>query len=397
MDGSSIETITISGLNAPRGLVVDAQAQVMYWADWGTVEIFKANLDGSNAQKIVEQSEFIFPRGVDYSPTTNQVFWSDFSLDKVFAVNLDDGVIDSIATRATGLGSSSGFPRVHGIAVDPRDQKVYWTSPNGDVINYVLQRSNLDGSNIEDVLTREDGFQSGWDLELDLSARYIYWTYSNRGGIYRAGMDGGPIEPIETESGALISGIAVDSIGKKLYWTQELNSESQIMRTNLEGSEREEVIAEGLTDPAGIAIDIDEQKMYWADWKRSLIQRANLDGTEIEEVMSVYKPLWIALGSPPSKRTTETPDETSTLSISSYPNPFSRSTLIEYSLETEGRTRVVIYDVLGREVTRLVDAWQSTGTYQFEWDSENLPGGMYLIRIFSGDAVEAVHPIIKSE
>lgn len=67
-----------------------------------------------------------------------------------------------------------------------------------------------------------------------------------------------------------------------------------------------------------------------------------------------------------------------------YPNPFNPTTTIPFSVATGARTAVVIYDVLGREVARPVDAWKDPGEYRVEFNANGLASGMYVCRFTSG-------------
>ncbi|HVZ39892.1 MAG TPA: choice-of-anchor D domain-containing protein [Candidatus Kapabacteria bacterium] len=67
------------------------------------------------------------------------------------------------------------------------------------------------------------------------------------------------------------------------------------------------------------------------------------------------------------------------------PNPFNPSTDITFTLGLDGRTRLDVYDVSGRLVTRLVDAYMKSGTYQVTWDASAYPSGLYHYRLESGD------------
>jgi len=57
-----------------------------------------------------------------------------------------------------------------------------------------------------------------------------------------------------------------------------------------------------------------------------------------------------------------------------YPNPFNPSTTIEMVLPNAGNVHLVIYDVLGREVTRLVDGPMNFGTHKVVWNGRNANG-----------------------
>ena len=64
-----------------------------------------------------------------------------------------------------------------------------------------------------------------------------------------------------------------------------------------------------------------------------------------------------------------------------FPNPFSESTSLSYSLPKSMRVRLAVHDILGREVELLVDQQQDAGIYNLEFEAGNLPAGIYLARI----------------
>jgi hypothetical protein len=68
-----------------------------------------------------------------------------------------------------------------------------------------------------------------------------------------------------------------------------------------------------------------------------------------------------------------------------YPNPFNPVTKINYHLQAAGYTKLVVYDVLGHEVTKLVNEKQSAGTYQVEFDAKELPSGVYFYKLETDD------------
>jgi hypothetical protein len=72
-----------------------------------------------------------------------------------------------------------------------------------------------------------------------------------------------------------------------------------------------------------------------------------------------------------------------------YPNPFNPSTQIRYSLEKAGNVSLRVYDMLGREIATLVDAFQNAGSYvaTFNMASQNLATGVYFYRLEAGSFV----------
>lgn len=71
-----------------------------------------------------------------------------------------------------------------------------------------------------------------------------------------------------------------------------------------------------------------------------------------------------------------------------YPNPFNPKTKIEYSMPFAGNIKLVVYDMLGKEVSRLVDEFKQPGKYSNDWDASNLPSGTYLYQLTSGKNIE---------
>ena len=68
-----------------------------------------------------------------------------------------------------------------------------------------------------------------------------------------------------------------------------------------------------------------------------------------------------------------------------YPNPFNPFTKINYELRVTNYAKLVVYDVMGKEVVTLVNEKQSPGTYQVEFDAGSLTSGIYFYRLTSGD------------
>lgn len=64
-----------------------------------------------------------------------------------------------------------------------------------------------------------------------------------------------------------------------------------------------------------------------------------------------------------------------------YPNPFNPETTIEYTLPRAETVRLVVYDLLGREIARLVDGLRPAGRHQIRFRAGELPSGTYVYRL----------------
>lgn len=70
-----------------------------------------------------------------------------------------------------------------------------------------------------------------------------------------------------------------------------------------------------------------------------------------------------------------------------YPNPFNPSTVINYQLPEAGNVTLKVYDVLGNEVSTLVNEFKQAGVYNAKFANSNLSSGIYLYRLQAGSFV----------
>ncbi len=204
----------------------------------------------------------------------NKMYWTDRDTDKIQRSNLDGSGVEDLVT--------SGLTTLNGIALDVAGGKMYWTDRDTDKI----QRSNLDGSGVEDLVTT--GLVTPSGIALDVAGGKMYWTDWTTDKIQRSNLDGSGVEDLVTRNDGFSSprGIALDAAGGKMYWTVQVLH--KIQRSNLDGSGVEDLVTTGLGTPWSIALDLSGGKMYWADygeWERrhaDKIQRSNLDGSNVE-------------------------------------------------------------------------------------------------------------------
>jgi len=68
-----------------------------------------------------------------------------------------------------------------------------------------------------------------------------------------------------------------------------------------------------------------------------------------------------------------------------YPNPFNPVTRIRFGLSENIHTKLIIYDVLGREIVTLLNSDLGAGYHEVEFNGSNLPSGIYICRIQAGE------------
>ncbi len=70
-----------------------------------------------------------------------------------------------------------------------------------------------------------------------------------------------------------------------------------------------------------------------------------------------------------------------------YPNPFNPVTNFKFQIVNHGLVSLKVYDILGNEITTIINKELEPGFYKFEWDAVNLPSGVYFYRLQAGDFV----------
>ena len=77
-----------------------------------------------------------------------------------------------------------------------------------------------------------------------------------------------------------------------------------------------------------------------------------------------------------------------------YPNPFNPSTVIGYQLLVNSYVSLKVYNIIGKEVTTIVNKEQSAGKYIVEYNASEIPSGVYFYRLQAGDFVETKKMIL---
>ena len=290
LDGSDVEIIVQQ--NRVGAMTLHRGNAKVYWANsWEDITVHRANFDGSGHEVVWQTSPRQF-FGIDLDKSRGHIYWASVNRlgsekrGEILRANLDGTVVESLIAK--------GIEHLAGIAVDERGEKIYWVDAYWATNkNKKISRANLDGSNPEDLVI--DGFVMGRDIEVDTESGKIYWV-NLRQGLHRANLDGTVVEVL---IGNLVGirGIGIDQIGEKIYWTQDKGFENTIQVANLNGMNQKTLVT---VDRGGWWHDIDldntNQKMYWVDQPKGLIQRANLDGSDVEIVLSdLATPKYIAL------------------------------------------------------------------------------------------------------
>jgi hypothetical protein len=110
------------------------------------------------------------------------------------------------------------------------------------------------------------------------------------------------------------------------------------------------------------------------------------DETSIAKNISGLKDAQIKIITGISKTNNELP--TSFSLSQNYPNPFNPSTRIRYELPVSSKVKIMIYDILGREITTLINETSQPGRYEIKWNATGYSSGIYFYRIQAGNFVQ---------
>jgi hypothetical protein len=77
-----------------------------------------------------------------------------------------------------------------------------------------------------------------------------------------------------------------------------------------------------------------------------------------------------------------------------YPNPFNPSTSIEYSIVSGEFVSLKVYDMIGKEITTLVNENKSAGNYKVNFDASSLASGVYIYKLTAGNFSESKKMIL---
>jgi agmatine/peptidylarginine deiminase len=64
-----------------------------------------------------------------------------------------------------------------------------------------------------------------------------------------------------------------------------------------------------------------------------------------------------------------------------YPNPFNPVTKIKFDIAKNSNVKLIIYDVTGREVLKITDAYMTAGSYSYQWNASQFASGIYFYKL----------------
>ena len=201
-----------------------------------------------------------------------------------------------------------------GIALDAAGGTIYWTSASGKIRSMATEGSTRVTKILEDLSD---------PTSLAVSNGYLYWA-EPLGRVRRVNLTATRKVPANIATG-LGEPLSIAIAKGKIYWVERNGGKGgSLQRANLNGTQIEELKAFTGGVPLGISIDSSDNKIYWT--KLSKIQRTNLTGRSVIDVVTgLTRPSAIALGvvtaaEPPAQTTrrTQTTQTTQTTTQTTY-------------------------------------------------------------------------------
>ena len=147
LDGSSVETLVSTNLMSPVGIALDTAKGKLYFTDRYANNIKRANLDGTDVEVVVKETEYPVDLAIDFE--SRLIYWTAREAGGVYRANVDGNDIDgaSLIPIITGISAPIG------VTIDRKNNKLYYTEviispPSGHI-----WESDMDGSNAKKIAT----------------------------------------------------------------------------------------------------------------------------------------------------------------------------------------------------------------------------------------------------
>lgn len=311
-DGSMRTVLIWENLDRPRDIVVEPMGGYMYWTDWGaSPKIERAGMDASGRQVIIS-SNLTWPNGLAIDYGSQRLYWADAGMKTIEFSGLDG------SKRKVLIGSQ--LPHPFGLTL--YGDRIYWTDWQTKSIQSADRLTGLDRETLQENLenlmdihvfhrrrppvstpcaTENGGCShlclrspspSGFSCTCPTGINLMpdgktcspgmnsFLIFARRIDIRMVSLDilyfADVVVPINITMKNTIA-IGVDPQEGKVYWSD--STLHRISRANLDGSQHEDIITTGLQTTDGLAVDAIGRKVYWTDTGTNRIEVGNLDGS----------------------------------------------------------------------------------------------------------------------
>ncbi len=228
-------------------------------------------------------------------------------------------------------------------------------SPNGEYPNNYNATFTYNGAiDLTQILGATVEFQTQWDIETD-------WDYGQFQISTDLGMTWTPMNGLYTNPGTGSFQPAGEPLydGTQLTWVKESIDLSEYIG--------EHVMFRFLIRSDGF---VTEDGWYFDDLTVTLYELIPVNVEKITKVIEKYS------------------------LEQNYPNPFNPSTIIRWQLPKESFVTLKVYDLLGNEITTLVNEEKAAGNYEVTFDALALPSGVYFYTLSTGNFISTKKMIL---
>ncbi len=417
IDGSGTTSDILTGIASTYALGINLNANELYWTDFSASTINKINIGTLTVTPILSSTDGLAgPRGIALDVGNNRMYWADNTSKKIQRSALNGGTITTIIS--TGL-VSPGY-----VTFDSASGKVYFAD-NGVGMKKIM-RCNFDGTGLQDVAT---GLSQVWGIAFDAVDNNIYWIDSGIDKIQKGNVSSLPVSKNDVVTGVTGNprGLVIDAARNFVYWTDNLTQD--IKRATTAGASITQLFT-GIPYPQGVAINWNsampvELSSFTSSVNRnsvklswSTVMEDNNRGFSIERKSSgEFKEIAFVNGNgntniPISYSYDDRSLQVGTFSYrlkqidfngnykyyelgnevsigipqkfslsQNYPNPFNPVTNIEFQLPVNSFVELKVFDIVGREVSAIVNQNLSAGYYKYSFDASGFSTGTYFYRV----------------
>ncbi len=245
-------------------------AQELYWTEYTRVR--KSDSDGSSTQTLIN------------NPDNFQGLALDLDNDKIYFLNVQDASLERSDMDGSNIEHIFTFPGSvpHGfrhLALDPANEMAYIA----DAANHEISRVKYDGSGYEILV---DDCRTAHGVTLDLDAGRVYFSCPNSGAKYIgvSDLDGANRDTIITNVKA--TGMSLDVANDRLYYFDQNNGSVtyDIMRVNFDGTGNT-LIYDSPTFAMTLRYDPEDDELWLSRSGDRKILKMNSDGTNAQIII----------------------------------------------------------------------------------------------------------------
>ena len=256
----------------------------IYWAVLGRNKIVQANYDGSDRKLFVETGNL--PDALIVDVKNGFMYWTNMGQSEGTALNgsIQRCRMDNCPNTVVTIVERGETATPKQLTLDKVNGYIYWSSRDRGLV----QRSKLDGSNVETILVLET-YAAPVGCVIDEENGVLYWSEKNYDRIGRIKLANlkFPYEPkksdyIVTEGLNDPCEIKIDKRRDKIFITERYSK--QISSVSIDGGIPDVIVDAELSQTVGLALDRKKGIIFISELNAQDINSVNMDGTNFKKI-----------------------------------------------------------------------------------------------------------------